>query len=121
MTTNLMSGTSIVPKLLVSTQIASTSATTVYTVPALTTVKLSQGSLCNTSGSAVNVSLSLVPSGGTADTTHRVVSVFSLPAGDTLSLRDYIAGHFMGPADFISVTCSASGAVDVVISGTEHS
>lgn len=116
-TPNVLALGSLTQALLVSQQIAGTSATTVYTVPANQAVKLSQGTVCNVSAAPVTVSLSLVPSGGTADGTHRVISGYSLAAGDTLPLGDYLAGHMLGPGDFISVTASAATAIDVIISG----
>lgn len=116
-TPNVLALASLTQALLVSQQITATTATTVYTVPANKAVKLSQGTLCNVTGSAVTVSLSLIPSGGTADGTHRVIDSYSLAAHDTLPLADYLAGHMLGPGDFISVTAGTANAVDVVISG----
>lgn len=119
-TGDFKSGTNLVGKLLCSTQVGNTE-TTVYTVPANTYVKVSHGVLTNVSAAAVTVSVALVPSGGTADGTHRIVYQYSLAAGDSLSLADYLAGAMLGPGDFISVLASAASAVDVVITGAVSS
>lgn len=119
MGTNYLAATSMVGQILYSGQPSSTGETTVYTVPSNTTVKVATATLCNTSTSAaVTVGVSIVPSGGTADTTHRIVSGFSLAFGDTMSLGDYVEGVMMGPGDFISVNVVTASLVDVVITGT---
>lgn len=104
-------------QILYSGQLSSTSATSVYTVPALTTVKIAQGSICNTSGSAVTVTLALLKSGDAADGTHSVISAYSLAAGDTLALKDYIGGAFLATGEAISITAGTANAIDVVITG----
>ena len=115
---NYLTTTSMQGQILCSQQLASTGETTVYTVPASSTIKIAQGSLCNVSASAVTVSVSIIPSGGTADGTHRVIASYSLAANDTLTLKDYIGGALMGPGDFISVNAATAAAVDVIITGT---
>ncbi len=117
MSANLKALTSVTAGTLVSQQLA-TSEAALYTVAAATTVKLAQGSLCNTTAGAVTVYLSIVKSGGTmGDGTHRVVSGYSIAANDTLPLEDYIAGHFLGPGDIIAGYAGTATAVDIVISG----
>lgn len=116
---NLLAAATITPKVLCSTQVAGTSATTVYTTPSSTTTKIMQGTMCNTSGSSVNVSLSIIPSGGSSDGTHKVISTYALAAGDTLSLTPYIGGAMLAAGDFISVICSTGAVIDVVLTGVE--
>lgn len=118
MTNNYLAATSMVGQILYSGQPSTTSETAVYTVPSNTTIKIASASLCNTSGSSVTVNISVVPSGGTADTTHRIISAFPLAAGDTASLKEYVEGVMMGPGDFISVAVGTASTVDVVITGT---
>lgn len=116
---NVLALNTLTQKLLVSQQMTSTTETVIYTVATGQAVKLAQGSLCNITGTAVVVSLSLVPSGGTVgDGTHKVINNYSLSAGDTLPLGDYLAGHMLGDGDRIAVTAGTANAVDVVISGT---
>lgn len=114
--------TSLTAKVLASTRLSTTSTTAVYTVGASKAAKLSTGSICNTSTTAtVNVTLAIVPSGGTDDGTHTVISVYPLAPGDTLTLAEFIAGHMLGEGDFIAVTASTSAVVCVVVTGTEAS
>ena len=108
-------------QLLYSGQLSTTSATSVYTVPASTTAKITQGTLCNTSGAIVNVTVALLKSGDTADGTHTVISAYPLAAGETLALKDYLAGHMLATGEAISVTASTANVIDVVISGAVSS
>ena len=108
-------------QVLYSGQIATTSATTLYTVPASTTAKVATMSLCNTSGSAVTVTVHILQSGQTADGTHSVVSGYPLGAGDTLSLRDYIGGAMLATGEAIAVTAGTANVLDVVITGAVSS
>lgn len=55
------------------------------------------------------------------DGTHKVISGYSLAAGDTISQEDGLAvlkGLMLGPGDFINVNAGVGSAVDVVLSGT---
>jgi len=104
-------------QILYSGQLSTTSATTVYAVPASTTVKIASGTVCNTSASTVNVTVALLKSGDTADGTHSVISVYPLAAGDTLPLRDYLGGAMLATGEAISVTASTANVVDVVLTG----
>lgn len=110
--------TTMVGQILYSGQLATTAATSVYTVPANKTVKITQGTVCNTSTSAAaTVTVSLLKSGDTADGTHSVISAYSLPAGDTLSLKDYLNGAMLAELEAISVTAGTANVLDVVITG----
>jgi hypothetical protein len=89
-------------------------------VPTRNVVKVQTASLCNVSGSAVTVSVSVVASGGTAGATNRVISGYSLAAGDTISHEDGLSvlkELRLGPGDFISVNAGTSSAVDCVLTG----
>lgn len=108
-------------EILYSGQLSTTSATTVYTVPSLTTAKIATATMCNTSGSAVAVTFQLLQSGQSADGTHSVVSGYSLAAGDTLSLRDYLGGAMLATGEAIAVTAATANVIDVVITGAVSS
>jgi hypothetical protein len=117
---NVIVAASISPQVLVSQQLG-TSDAAIYTVPASTSVKVAQASLCNTTASAVTVYLSLVQTGGTVgDGTHRVISGYTLAANDTLALKDYIGGAMLGPGDKIAGYAGTATAVDLVVTGTVH-
>jgi hypothetical protein len=117
---NILGAASISPQIIVSQQLG-TSDAAVYTVPASTSVKVAQATLCNTTASAVTVYLSLVQTGGTlGDGTHRVISGYSLAANDTLALKDYIGGAMLGPGDKIAAYAGTATAADIVVTGTVH-
>lgn len=113
--------TSMLGQILYSGQLSTTSATSIYTVPSGKTVKIAQGTICNTSASAVTVSLALLKSGDTADGTHLVISGYSLGPGDTLPLADYIKGAMLAESEAISVTAGTANVIDVVITGAVSS
>lgn len=108
-------------QIIYSGQLTTTAATSVYTVPTSATAKIASGTVCNTSASAVTVSVSLHRVGDTADGTHRVISGYSLAPGDTLSLHDYIAGAMLGEGESVNVTAGAANALDVVLTGAVSS
>lgn len=108
-------------QILYSGQLASTAATSVYIVPASTTTRIAQGAICNTSGSAVTVSVSLLKVGDVADGTHAVISGYSLGAGDTLTLKDYLGGALLAAGEAVSVTAGTANAINVVITGAVSS
>ena len=117
-TVNLMNATSMKETLFVSGQLTTTSASTVYTVPSNSGIKLSAAALCNTSSATVSITgLHIVPSGGSASTTNKIVHSYSLAAGDTLSLTNYLGGMMLGDGDSIAVQVGTANAVNVIISG----
>lgn len=108
-------------QVLVSAQLGTAEAV-VYAVITGQAVKVAHGTLCNITGSPVVVSVSVVQAGGTVgDGTHRVINSYSLGAGDTLSLRDYLAGAMLGPGDRIAAFAGTASAVDLVITGAVSS
>jgi hypothetical protein len=119
MTNNMIAGSSMVPQVLVS-QFLANSETTQLTAAASTTVTIKGATACNISGATVNISVSVVKSGGTAGGSNRVVSVFPLAAGDTLILSQ-LSAHQLGTGDFISTLASAASAVAFVLSGEVNS
>lgn len=121
MTQNLMQATSLLPKVLSSQQLPDTNQHPVYTCPANTAAILKHGTLCNVSGGSVTVTVAIVPNGGTYDGTHRILSALPLAAGDTFSLRDYVAGACLGPGDAVYVQAGTANAIDVTLTGTEAS
>jgi hypothetical protein len=117
MPANYLSLTTMVGQILYSGRIAGTSAVSVYTVPTGKTVKVATGTVCNTSGSAVNVTVGLLKSGDTADGTHEVIHTYPLAAGDTLSLTEHIGGAMLNEGEAVSVTAGTGAALDVVLTG----
>jgi hypothetical protein len=87
-----------------------------YTAAAGTSVKLSKIRVTNADGSARNVTLTIVKSGGTSGATNKIMSAESVAAGARVDLG---SGDWLGEGDFISAFAPSSTNVDVVISGIE--
>lgn len=118
---NILTAASVGPQVLVSQQLG-TADVAVYTVASGQSVRVTQGTLCNVTGSPVNVSLSIVKAGGTVgDGTHRVISTYSLASHDTLPLREYIGDAMLGPGDIIAAFAGTAAAVDLVVTGVVNS
>lgn len=107
-------------KILASGQVAGTSATTVYTVPASSAVKVASAVLCNVTAAAVTVTVAVVPSGQSLDGTRTVVSAYSLPAGDSTTLAELV-GALLDAGAFVSITASAVTAINYLFTGAVSS
>jgi hypothetical protein len=116
---NIISATSIAPKVIRSAYLPITTEAAQYTVPASTSVKVATATITNVTATAVNVSLSVVPTGGTLDGTHRILNTYSLPANDTLELS-FLKGAMLGPGDFIGGLAGTASAVVLVVTATVH-
>lgn len=112
---DFISASTLTPGVIVAVLLP-TSEAAIYTVPSARGVKVATATLCNTTGAAVTVSLSLVPNGGTAGALNRVIANLAIAAYDTQSLRDYLAGAMLAPGDLISGVATATG-VSLVVSG----
>lgn len=93
-----------------------TTATTLYTAPASTTTLIKNIILCNTTSSDANITISLVPSGGSAGTTNRIMSALTVKATDTVSMD--LSG-ILATGDFISALQGTSSAITLHITGIE--
>jgi hypothetical protein len=94
----------------------STSETTLYTVSSGKTVIVKDITLCNTSSSDATISLSIVPSGGIAGNTNRILASLKVSAN---SVVDITLSQVMNEGDFISGLQGTSGALTLIISGVE--
>jgi hypothetical protein len=70
--------------------------------------------IANTSSSAANISLSLVPSGGSAGSSNRLLSNIAVP-GSGVAVFDL--SQVMAAGDFLSGLQATSGALALTISG----
>lgn len=120
------SAATLIPKVLCSAQVATTTEVAMYTVPVGVGVQVSHGTLANISGGAVTIGLGIVPAapsgtGGTTsagDGTHKLIpDSYSLGAGDTLSLKDYLDGAMLGPGDAVWCHAGTANAIDLVLTG----
>lgn len=92
-----------------------TSATTRYTVPALTRAIVTSISICNTSTTAsINVSVYVVPSGGSPGATNILLSNIALPPNGVFDMTGALV---MNPGDFISDIASAAGCTITITGG----
>jgi hypothetical protein len=108
-------------KILASSRVAAASTdTTIYTVPAATATKIATAVLCNTGSTAARISVSVVPASGTVDGTHLVVSSYSLPAGDSMTVQELISA-FLNAGAFISLNVSLAATVTYLLTGVESS
>lgn len=116
MTADFKQAATLVGKILAGGQIAAaTTNTTIYTVPALSATKVATGALMNVSAATVTVSVSVVPSGGAVDGTHKILTA-TLAAGDSTTLPE-ITGAFLDAGAFISVYASAATAINYLLTG----
>lgn len=105
------------PKVLVEGQDIPSSATAIYSVSSsVNGVYLDKINTLNYSGSAVTVTVWLVPSGGQTDARKQIV--LSLSAGATYSYPE-LAGAFVGGGGIIYAQCSAATSANIRISGRE--
>lgn len=118
--TDILNAVHMDPKVLYSGQLADAADHLLYAPAAGASAIVKHGTVCNVSGASVNVTVRVIPSGGSVDGSHTVISAYPLAAGDTLPLGDYLDGCCLGPGDAVHVQASAGGAVDVVLSGVEN-
>lgn len=107
------------PQVILSQQLGITDVA-VYTVPAATSIKISQGVICNVTAATVNINISLLKAGQSVDATHRIIHNYPLSGFDTLPLRDYLANAMLGPGDMIAGFASVATSVNLIMSGTVH-
>lgn len=111
---------SMVRRVLASGQLPATTATTIYTVAATSEAKVGSFSLTNVTASAVTVTIAVVPSGGSLDSTRTVLSAYSLAANDTISHKDVLSafdGLILETGALISITAGTANAVNYLLSG----
>lgn len=107
-------------KVLASSQLGATTATTIYTVPTSSAVKVASCSITNVSASAVNVTVGVVQSGGTNDGTHDLLRTFSIAAGDAISHKDVLSmidGAMLDTGATIVLTASTAAALNYLVTG----
>lgn len=90
-----------------------TTLSTLYTVPASSTLLVKDFDICNTTASAIAITVYFVPSGGTAGTANMIVPSYSLPAN---AMMQWSGTQVLNAGDFIQVIASAVGST-INISG----
>lgn len=120
MTADFKQGANLLGKILASSQLSATTDTTVYTVPAASAVKVATATLSNVGTAAVTVSVSVVPSGGAVDGTHKIVPDFSLAVNDSTNLPE-VAGAMLDAGAFISIKASVAASINYLVTGSVSS
>ena len=94
-----------------------TSEGTLYAVPANTNAKVTEVIITNTSSGSATVSLSAVPSGGSAGAGNRLFANLSVDANSLVILDMSV---FLDTGDFLSAVQATSGAITLTISGETY-
>lgn len=97
--------------------VATASEATYYTVPATKSAIVKNVIVANTSASDRTLSLSIVPSGGSAGNSNRIIPGTNIPAG---AVVPFDMTQVMNAGDFISAIASAASSLTLTISGMEE-
>ena len=116
MAVNLISITTLIRARLYQGQ-PGTTVSTVYTTPASTDVAVKTILLCNTTALVATVTVSVVPSGGTAGITNQVLSALSVAGNSTITVDTTI---HMTSGDFLAALQGTASAVTVTVSGETY-
>jgi hypothetical protein len=99
-----------IPQAITAAQLT-TSAATYYTAPANTISTISALTATNTTGGAVTMTLHIVPSGGTASDTNKILSARSIAAGES-----YVVAQAIGQTLEAGATLQALAGANTSIS-----
>lgn len=110
----------VTAKALIQSKQAANSATTEYTCPADTKAVIHRFTATNTTGGAVTLTIYIVPNGGSAGATNKVLSALSIAANTTTDITQ-IQDHVLDESDFIAVEASAATSITIRCSGREIS
>ena len=97
--------------------VAAISETTQYTTPGSTTTIVKSIVMCNTTATERDLSVSVVPSGGSAGVANRILATYPIPPYTTAFLDCHIV---LETGDFLSAIASAATAITVTVSGLEE-
>jgi hypothetical protein len=109
------------------TQLTTTTSTVLYTTPLDTTAIAKQIILCNTTGSAVTVTLVLKPLNVAQASSQNFLTSLSLAANETLTMATSLVLNNNGStanatnSDQIIGSASSNAAVNIIITGIEES
>lgn len=93
-----------------------TAQVTIYTVPASSQDVVKGIDICNTSGSAVIVSVDFVPSAGSVSAATKIFNAVSIPTNSTMH---WTGTQVLNTGDFISVIAGTTNVCTISISGLE--
>lgn len=107
-------------KEIVPAQFAPSAQSTLYTSPPGTTTRIDKLSVSNSSGAPAQITINMVPAGGTPDGSNATTVLKTVPANDTWnSPNEY--GHYLNPGDFLAVLAGTPNALAILVGGTQVS
>lgn len=95
---------------------AAAALTTVFTAPSGRGVRMEKVTATNQSGSAVALTLSIVPAAASVGNEHRVIVTESIQAGKTRDFSEF--RHALQPGDTVRALAGTASAISLFISGT---
>lgn len=104
-------------KTLVSSQIANSAQSTVYTANGVTAI-IDKFTATNYSGSAATISVNLVNPSGSAGNANLIVKTKTLQPSETYTFPELV-GHVLPPGGFISTLAGTAAAINIRVSGRE--
>lgn len=109
----------VTPKVLVEYQNIPNVATPIYTASQNAKgAYLDKVVSTNYSGSAVTVSIWLIPPAGVSSDANKVIASKSLASAESYTFPE-IAGKYISPLSKVEIVCSAATAANIGISGRE--
>ncbi len=105
-----------IPTVLYPSGTPADTGTTLYTVPAATSAIIKNIVMTNTTGNEATLNLHVVPSGGLAQSSNRILSTYPVPANGVAVLDCSIV---MPTASFLYGLNATPGAVVLTVSGVE--
>ena len=104
---------------LIDAKHAENTTTTQYTATNVRAV-IQQFTATNNSGTAATLTVHIVPSGGSADTTNVILDARPIADGEAYTCPE-LAGHVLENGDYIATVASAGSAIVIKASGLEIS
>jgi hypothetical protein len=102
---------------IVPAQFVPNSVGVLYTSPASTATRIDKLTLSNLSGAVANVTIYIVPSGGTPGNSNVTTPGQAIQTGGVFnSPNEY--GHYLNPGDGIYAVASAANALAILVAGT---
>lgn len=100
---------------LVNSKTVEAAQTTQYTSTSVRTI-IDKFTCTNYSGSVVQISVNIVPSGGSASTSNQIVRTKSIQPNETYLFPELV-GTTLDPGDFISTLAGTGSALNMRTSG----
>ena len=107
---------SLTIKSLVQSQQIPATTTVMYTCPASTIALVKHAVLTNTSGGALTVNVYVVPSGGTADATAKILDTYSI-GSHTAYTSPELCGIVLNTGDTIQMDASSAASISLNMDG----